>query len=231
MAMSDQPNIAIVDYGMGNLYSVQLGCERAGARGSITSEPERIEQADAVILPGVGAFGDAIAELRRTGMADALVAVARSGKPLFGICLGLQLLMTESFEFGRHRGLGLIEGAVVRISEPKSSTGVLKVPQVGWNRVWRTESHRWDSTPLMGLANGCFMYFVHSFVAVPAIRDVTVSVTWYGDTEFCSSICSDNVFACQFHPERSGPAGLEMYRNFVDILRAGGRRALPAGRV
>ena len=229
--MSDHPNIAIVDYGMGNLYSVQLGCERAGARGEITSEPSTAEQADAIILPGVGAFGDAIAELRRTGMADALVALVRSGKPLFGICLGFQLLMTESFEFGRHRGLGLIEGAVVRLSEPKSSGEALKVPQVGWNRVWRAEGREWEGTPLAGLPDGSFMYFVHSFVVVPAIRDVALSVTWYGDTEFCSSISRDNLFACQFHPERSGPAGLEMYRNFVDILRAGGHRALPAGQV
>ena len=215
--MADQrhPKVAIVDYGMGNLFSVQLACERAGARVEITSSPQVVDAADSVVLPGVGAFSDAMTALRESGMVDALRAAAESGKPLLGICLGLQLLMTESFEFGYHRGLGLIEGSVVPLERPVEAGGPHKVPHVGWNQMWAAHPSTWKGTPLEGIPNGAFMYFVHSYYVVPAAPTVVASVTRYGSTEFCSSLRRDNIFGCQFHPERSGPLGLEIYRNFA----------------
>ena len=211
------PSVAIVDFGMGNLYSVRQACAHSGLDGRITSAPSDLDLADAIILPGVGAFSDAMATLRETGMADALRAAAASGKPVVGICLGLQLLMSESLEFGRHEGLGLVEGDVVYLNRFAGSESP-KVPQVGWNRIRR--SGDWDGTPLEGLPHGAFMYFVHSLYVRPRDPSVVLATTRYGNVEFCSSLRQRNVFACQFHPERSGPEGLRMYKNLGTTLLA-----------
>lgn len=211
--MSERPpEVAIVDYGMGNLFSVQQACERVGLRARIASSPEACAGAAAVILPGVGAFGDAMAALAQLGLADALRDLAASGKPMLGICLGMQLLMSESQEFGRHRGLGIVEGEVVRFD-----CG-LKVPQVGWNRIHRDGPGSWDGSWLEGLQDGEHMYFVHSFYVKPADPRVARSRTRYGSVDFCSSLQQGNVLACQFHPERSGPQGLHLYRNLAAWL-------------
>lgn len=220
-------SVAIVDYGMGNLFSVQMACEKTGLAAAITSEARDILVADAVILPGVGAFGDAMAALRRLDLVAVLKDAAAHGKPLLGICLGLQLLMWESSEFGRHQGLGLVPGTVVRFPDPQQQGRKLKVPQVGWNQLRypaRNPPRRqqaWQDSYLRGLAEGDFMYFVHSFIAQPQDPEQVLSTSRYGDVEFCSSLRAGNIFGCQFHPERSGPQGLRIYQNLAAQLQRG----------
>jgi glutamine amidotransferase len=208
MREGEGARVAIVDYGMGNLFSVQQACRQVGLNAVMTAEPSGVLEADAVILPGVGAFGDAMAELARCDLIHPLRDLAASGKPLLCICLGMQLLMSESHEFGRHKGLNLIEGEVVRL------TG-RKVPQVGWNRIWPTAHASWEGTWLAGVPEGAFLYFVHSFYVRPVHAQCVLSTTRYGTVEFASSVRWRNVFACQFHPERSGPAGLAIYEQFA----------------
>ena len=215
--------VAIVDYGLGNLFSVMQACEHAGLRGFLASAANEIAEADAVILPGVGAFGDAMASLHRLDLVEPLRDAAASGKPLFGICLGLQLLMEESEEFGAHRGLGIVRGDVVRFGTPKESGRTLKVPQVGWNRILEANHQEataglWKDSPLEGLSDGTFMYFVHSFYVRPEVSELNVSTTRYGDVDFCSSLKTGNIFACQFHPERTGPEGLRIYCTLASSL-------------
>jgi glutamine amidotransferase len=219
--MSDtRKRVAIVDYEMGNLFSVKNACEHVGLRAAITSSNHDIASADAVILPGVGAFGDAIETLRRLNLINVLVDSAASQKPFLGICLGMQLMMSESHEFGRHIGLGIIPGTVVRFETPIGNQGVLKVPQVGWNRMFKTEAvdDPWAGSLLEGLSNGVFLYFVHSYYIRLEEREIGVAVTRYGNIEFCSALRYGNIFACQGHPERSGPQGLRIYYNFAAAL-------------
>lgn len=216
-------SVAIVDYGMGNLFSVKHACERVGLRASITSSKAEIGKANAIILPGVGAFGDAMAALERLDLVGSLREAAASGKPFMGICLGMHLLMSEGYEFGHHEGLNIIEGTVVRLEEPTDSDGrVLKVPEVQWNRIERpnsaTGSPSWEGTALEGLHDGDYMYFVHSYYAKPRSEQHVLSTTLYGNIHYCSSVLSGNVFACQFHPERSGERGLVIYRNLAAQL-------------
>lgn len=224
MGLEQKPRVAIVDYGMGNLFSVRQACEHVGLNVGITSSRDEILNADAVILPGIGAFGDAMATLSRLDLVEVLRDVAVSGKPLIGVCLGLQLLMTESLEFGLHKGLGIIEGQVVKFDNPAEGERRLKVPQVGWNSVHQVRregnnvAEAWADSPLAEIKDGEFMYFVHSYIVRPADENVTLSVSRYGQTEFCSSIHSQNIFACQFHPERSGSEGLKIYRNLASHI-------------
>lgn len=205
----------IVDYGLGNLYSVKHAFRHVGLDAEITPSRSEIMAADAVILPGVGAFGDAMDTLHRLDLVGPLRDVAASGKPLIGICLGLQLLMSVSYEFGRHAGLDIVAGEVLRFENPADPSNCrLKVPQVGWTGIYNTNGKSsWTEGPLEGVADGEFMYFVHSFYVRPNDDAVVLSRSKYGHIEFCSSLRKGNVFACQFHPERSGPQGLKIYRN------------------
>ena len=217
------PHVAIVDYGMGNLFSVKHACSQVGLRASITSSRAILETAEAVILPGVGAFGDAMQVLTELDLAVVLRDHVAAGKPLLGICLGMQLLMSESQEFGLHKGLGIIEGDVVRLEHAVIGERTLKVPQVGWNTICQRPSRAWEGSLLDGLPDEVFMYFVHSFYPRPADARVGLSMTRYGPTTFCSSLQHGNVFACQFHPERSGAWGLRIYQNLARFLNAGSR--------
>lgn len=212
------PHAAIVDYRLGNLYSVRLACEHVGMTAEITDDRERILAADAVILPGVGAFGDAMDTLRRLDLVAVLRDVAASETPLVGICLGLQLLMEESEEFGIHKGLGIVPGNVVRLDNPTEDGRSLKVPHVGWNRILPPKGVDWSSSLLAGTAPGERFYFVHSYVVRPSDPSVVLSATTYGHIEFCSSLRYQNLFASQFHPERSGEPGLAVYRNLAARL-------------
>ena len=207
--------VAIVDYGMGNLFSVQQACQQVGMQATVTPDAREVREADAVILPGVGAFGEAMATLRQLGLAEALQEVAGAGKPVLGICLGMQLLMTASDEFGRHTGLDLIKGDVVRFEAPSTGSRMLKVPQIGWNGVFQTGRDAWEQSCLHGLKDGECMYFVHSYYVKPVDPRVVLATSRYGHIEFCSALRQDNVTACQFHPERSGPQGLRIYRNLA----------------
>ena len=216
----ERVSVAIVDYGMGNLFSVSRACAAAGMDAEITSDKRRVLAADAVIIPGVGAFGDAMSTLERLDLVSVLRDLARGGTPLIGICLGLQLLMSESEEFGSHRGLDIVSGSVRRLHSSRSGTQNLKVPQVGWNTISSpsTRPVGWNGTVLENIPDREFMYFVHSYYVQPESRDSIVAVTRYGDLEFCSAIQRNNLFACQFHPERSGPIGMHVYENIREFI-------------
>lgn len=218
---SGAPRVAIVDFGLGNLFSVKQACEWAGLAASITQSPLEVLEADAVVLPGVGAFEDAMTTLSRLGMIDALRQVAASNTPLVGICLGMQLLMTRSHEFGLHAGLDIVPGDVVWLDPGSIGTRSVKRPQVCWNGLYRTArggQDPWKSTLLDGLPDASTMYFSHSLCVRPASADVVIATTRYGAEEFCSALQHRNVFACQCHPERSGATGLHLYRNLAMML-------------
>jgi glutamine amidotransferase len=209
--------VAVVDYGMGNLFSVKHACEYAGMQAVITTDPRVILAAPAVILPGVGAFQNAMQNLRKNDLVSALRDFAATGRPFVGICLGLQLLMTESHEFGRHPGLGLIDGDVVRLDSTMGAVAP-KVPHIGWSAIYSKDSAMdvpvlsWKNSFLAPVSNGSYMYFVHSYYARPSDDSVVLARTRFGSLEFCSSFSKNNIFACQFHPERSGPEGLKIYQ-------------------
>jgi glutamine amidotransferase len=187
---------------------------------TITSDRREIAAADAVILPGVGAYGDAMACLKRLDLVGPLREIAASGKPLLGVCLGQQLLMSESYEFGRHAGLNIVPGDVVRFDNPQGRRGPLKVPHVGWNRIAKPagDPGRWEGSPLDRRSEGEYMYFVHSFYVRPKDPSVVLAVSKYGDTEFTAAVRHGNVVAFQFHPERSGRAGVAVYRRFSEMV-------------
>ncbi len=213
--------VVIVDYGLGNLFSVQRACFHAGLDPAITSDRKEIQAAQAVILPGVGAFGDAMATLSKLDLVEPLIDIAASGKPMLGICLGLQLLMGSSQEFGAHRGLGVLKGTVVRFENPLEAGRRLKVPEICWNGATRPAGgggDPWKDTPLEGQRDGVPMYFVHSYYVQPEDPGVILSTTRYGQTDYCSSIRHGNLFAFQFHPERSGPDGLRVYEAWARLL-------------
>jgi len=216
--LTNSPKVVIVDHGLGNLFSVKHACNKVGLDAEITNSKKEILHSDAVILPGVGAFGDAMQTLRSLDLIETLHDVALS-KPFIGICLGMQLLMSESTEFGCQEGLGIIKGRTIRFDNPTDDDGkILKVPHVGWNRVCKPHDEEWADTLLKGLDNNEFMYFIHSFYVKPDDPDVVLSVSRYGNAEFCSSLHSKNIFACQFHPERSGKEGLKIYRNLLKMM-------------
>jgi len=205
--------IAIIDYGMGNLRSVEKGIARTGFPTVVTSDPQVILGARGVVLPGVGAFGACMENLRSRSLVEPIRSAVASGKPFLGICLGLQLLFEDSEEFGPIRGLGILPGRVVRFAGPAFDG--LKIPQMGWNRL----RIRRPVAELEGLGEEAYVYFVHSYYVVPAVADLTVASTEYG-VEFTAAIARDNVFACQFHPEKSQEVGLRILENFVGRVRA-----------
>jgi len=197
--------IAIIDYGMGNLRSVSKAFEAVGHRAVVTRDTSVIDDASQVVLPGVGAFGDCMANLERYGLVQTIQKSIQSGKPFLGICLGLQLLLTESEEFGRHEGLGIIPGKVRRFAAGPA----VKVPHMGWNQV----DLRTDCPVFDGIGDGADWYFVHSYYVEPVDPSVVATTTTYG-IAFASSIWRDNVVACQFHPEKSQSVGLRLMKNF-----------------
>lgn len=206
---SESPaEIAVIDYGMGNLRSVEKGFEKVGHRAVVTSDPARVAAAAKVVLPGVGAFEDAMAELRRLGLVRPVLDAIDSGKPFLGICLGLQLLFDVSYENGRHPGLGVFPGEVVRFDLPEQYA----VPHMGWNQL----SIRRAAPVLTGIAEGTYFYFVHSYYVVPKDPQVIAAETDYGG-QFCSMIWRGNVFATQFHPEKSQADGLRILKNFAEL--------------
>jgi imidazole glycerol-phosphate synthase subunit HisH len=203
--------IVIIDYGMGNLRSAQKAFERVGYDARLSSDPADLAAADKLVLPGVGAFRDCIGNLRAGGFVEPLLAHVAAGKPLLGICVGLQLLFSESEEFGRHQGLGIIPGKVVRFPAGMHLSGEeLKVPHMGWNDL----SLRRQAPICRGIENGSFVYFVHSYYAVPDDPQVVAAEATYGDVTFCAIAWKDNVMATQFHPEKSQELGLRMLENF-----------------
>jgi glutamine amidotransferase len=214
-----KPQIAIIDYGMGNLRSVEKALQRVGAEAGVIDSPEAAAGAKGLVLPGVGAFGQAMERLSEAGFDQLVKEWVTADRPFLGICLGLQLLFTESEEFGPVRGLNLVPGRVVRFRGPQyerqgDSPG-LKVPHMGWNRLKVVRDH-----PVVnGISEDAMAYFVHSYYCVPDGADWTTVVTDHG-MEFTSAVSRGNVFASQFHPEKSGDVGLQMLTNFVHLVDA-----------
>lgn len=205
--------ITVIDYGMGNLRSVQKGFEKVGFEAKVTADPREVEKAERLVLPGVGAFRDCMANLREGGFIEPILRHVEAGRPFLGICLGLQLLFTESEEFGRHMGLGIIPGKVVRFPEGMRERGEeLKVPHMGWNRI----EIRRPAPIFKGIEDGSSVYFVHSYHVVPDDPSVVATETDYG-ISFCSAIWKDNVVATQFHPEKSQQIGLGILKNFGEM--------------
>lgn len=201
--------IAIIDYQVVNLRSIQKAFEQLGARVEVTSDPARIRQADRVVLPGVGAFQAGMQQLDRLGLEPVIREVIEAGTPFLGICLGMQLLMTESEEFGRHRGLNVVPGRVVRFPSDARAMGGLKVPHMGWNTV----SIRRPTEVLTGIPDQGYFYFVHSYYVAPDDPQIVAAETVYG-VRFASVLAWKNVVACQFHPEKSQALGLSLLRKF-----------------
>lgn len=208
--------VAVIDYGMGNLLSVQRGFERCGATVEVSSSPEIILSARKVVLPGVGAFGDGMAELRSHGLNDVVREVAARGTPLLGICLGMQMLLEVSEEFGTTAGLGLIPGRVIPVPNMTVDGRQQKIPHIGWNTlVLPSGRESWEGTPLQGCAPVDSVYFVHSFMADPSDTGDRVADCLYGGERISAAIGRKNIFGCQFHPEKSGEIGLKVLKNFL----------------
>ena len=200
--------IAIVDYGVGNLFSLRSSFDRIGAETVVTSSPELIRAADKILLPGVGAFEDAIAKLKATGLDRVVCEQARAGKPLMGICLGMQLLFEYSYEYGKHEGLGLIRGSVIGMDGTLPCE--LKIPQIGWNEIKIKAEH-----PIFKyVKDGDFVYFVHSYYA-DGCSDSLLATTEYGK-EITAAVALGNICGTQFHPEKSGDVGLSILRAFAE---------------
>ena len=205
--------VVIIDNGLGNLFSVKHACLQFGVEANVSSDPKDLLGADAALLPGVGAFSRAMDNLSQTGLVEAIGEFVKSGRPLFGICLGLQLLFDTSEEFGNSKGLGIVKGKIKKFPQASPQGKPLRVPFIGWNEISEANSN-WADSPLDGLSKGEMMYFVHSFYAIPDETNVALSFTNYCGIEYCSSIQCDNVFATQFHPEKSGKSGLQIYSNW-----------------
>lgn len=206
-----KPVVTVVDYGMGNILSVTRALEHCGAQVVLECAPSRIAQAERLVLPGVGAFGHGMDELQQRGLVDALHDYAASERPLLGICLGMQMLLDGSDEFGASKGLGLIAGWVRKLPEQAD----IKLPHIGWSAIRPPQGTTWDGSLLEGVPAGQEMYFVHSFHADPDDAAHRLAETAYGSYAFCSAIRKGNITGCQFHPEKSGEMGLGIVRNFL----------------
>ena len=202
--------IALIDYGMGNLRSVEKALEHCGGQVKIVTTPAEILAADKVVLPGVGAIRDAIDRINSTGIADAVKQTISAGRPLLGICLGLQMLFDRSFEHGEFPGLGVIPGDVVRFDFTGTQNEALKIPHMGWNAI----KFKSDCPLFTGIDQGAYVYFVHSYYVCPKDPSVTAATCNYG-CDFTAAVWKDNLFATQFHPEKSQSVGLKMLENFV----------------
>lgn len=215
-SLSDRKvKIAIVDYKLSNLFSVAHACEYVGLETLITSDPKEVSEADALILPGVGAFADAMKNLDKFGLIEPMLSHIKNKKPFLGVCLGLQLLFEESEEFGSHRGLGVFKGKVVKFPPENPKGEKIRVPHIGWDKV----EIKKQSSLFTGFKNLEFMYFVHSYYVKPAEDDIIAASTNYEGIDFVSAVSKDNIFAVQFHPEKSGKNGPLLYRNFSRIIK------------
>lgn len=203
--------IAIIDYKLSNMFSVKNALDYLGADSVITSDKEIVASCDAAIIPGVGAFADAMKNLNDFGLTSVIKEHIKKEKPFMGVCLGLQLIFTESEEFGMHKGLNLIPGKVTKFSVPQK----IKIPQIGWNQISNINPNLWRNSPLKETANKEFMYFVHSFYVTPENEDVILSKTDYEGIIYCSAVIYKNIFATQFHPEKSGKPGIKIYENWL----------------
>jgi glutamine amidotransferase len=209
-------DVAIIDYGVGNLLSVKRGFEYCGASVNVTADHDEIYNAARVVLPGVGAFSSAMAQLCHRGLDDVVKEVASRGTPLMGICLGMQMLLSQSLEFGVTRGLDLISGEVIPLPSVDTSGEPQKTPQIGWNALVPSSDVDWQETILQDIKLGESVYFVHSFMANPVDPGHRVAHYFYGGNPITAAIYKDNIFGCQFHPEKSGKVGLKILKRFCE---------------
>jgi glutamine amidotransferase len=208
-------NIVILDYGLGNVKSISNALRKIGIEPNLTSNLDLILKADSLILPGVGAFSKGIDNLKQKGLFEAIHEYVKTGKPLLGICLGMQMLMDQSEEFGTNNGLGLIKGKVIKL--PNSKDFKEKIPHVSWNEINEPKIGLWNETILDRIDNKSDFYFVHSFYTVPKFESNILATTNYAGIDFCSAIQNENVFGTQFHPEKSGKMGLLILSNFINL--------------
>ena len=206
--------VVIIDYQLGNLFSVRQALENIGLDVVISNDAAELKSADAAVLPGVGAFGDAMKNLHQQGLVKGIQEHISEGKPFMGVCLGLQLLFTESEEFGASKGLNIFPGVVKRFNNFDETGNSVRVPQIAWNEIY-TGQVDWKKTPLKELDQNEHMYFVHSFYVEPDDKKNVLSYTKYQNKEYVSSVFKNNIFACQFHPEKSAQKGLSIYKNWA----------------
>lgn len=209
-------SVSLVDYDCGNLFGMRRALEVCGAQVAIADTPDKVIGADRLILPGVGAFGDAMAALRKRGLDHAVDDFAATGKPFLGVCVGMQVLFDESDEFGSHKGLGLFKGAVRRIPKRAADGTSHRIPHIGWTEIQPPDEERTkNDTMFFGIETPIYTYFVHSYMAVPAEERDRLANSDYGGHSICAAVRRDHIWGCQFHPERSGPVGLKMLSNFI----------------
>ena len=208
--------VTIVDYDCGNLFSISHAIEHCGGRVELAIDPEQVISADRLILPGVGAFGAAMNALRERGLIEAIHAFVAKERPFLGICVGMQAMMDYSEEFGRHEGLGLIAGHVTAIPGTAANGALHQVPHIGWSDIEET-GKGWKETPFQDVRNSEAFYFVHSYTATPARQEHLLATCNYNGRSVSAAIIRDNMTGCQFHPEKSGPAGLSVIKNFMNM--------------
>lgn len=213
--------VTILDYGIGNILSVSRAFEYCGAEVLITDSQEVVIKAERLVLPGVGAFADGMKGLDERGLIGSIQKYASGNRPFMGICLGMQMMLDESEEFGLYKGLGIIHGRVKRIDETTSDGIQHKIPHIGWNGLKLpdcTDKTWWDNSILSGIPKDAATYFVHSFAAVPDKSENRLADTYYGGRKISSIIRKGNIYGCQFHPEKSGEVGLKIIKNFLDLV-------------
>ncbi len=209
-------NVVIVDYGLGNLKSIQRGLDKVGAKVTLSSDLEVIAKADRLVLPGVGAFEAGMAGLQKSDLVDVIQSFVKTGNTLLGICLGMQMLLEQSEEHGKHEGLGLIPGVVKKIPESTEGKFARKIPHIGWTKLHPSENKDWRGSCLEDVEVGEYFYFVHSFMAVPAIKEHILAQCEDEGLLVTAAVKKDNVIGLQFHPEKSGEAGLKILKSFVN---------------
>ena len=213
--MKKKPKISIINYGVGNLRSLIRAFEYFGSDIAITEEAQKVRESDAIVLPGDGAFAAGMEGLAVRNLTNAVLDLAKAQKPILGICLGAQILLSTSFEFGKYTGLSLVKGRVVKFPQLE---GGEKVPQMGWNSIYPPKGKRWKNTILDKIKLDSSVYFVHSYIIEPADKKDILALSNYGRHEFCSVITKGNIYGCQFHPEKSGKVGLLIINNFIKIV-------------
>ena len=209
-------SIVILDYGIGNVKSILNAFEKTGINAILSRERNVIFKAKGIVLPGVGAFYQGMNNLNKYGLVDIIKEYVKTRKPLLGICLGMQMLLEESEEFGLTKGIGLIKGKVIKI--PIKESNKIKLPHISWNEI-KPKNIQWQNTIFNKVDINSDMYFVHSYVVKPDNEDEILSTTNYFDAEFCSALKKDNIYGCQFHPEKSARSGLQIIKNFINICK------------
>jgi imidazole glycerol-phosphate synthase subunit HisH len=209
--------VTVVDYGVGNLFSVRGAVEHLEADVIMGSKSDDICEADRLLLPGVGAFADAMDDMRQRGLIEPVLEFCKKGRPLLGICLGMQMLFERSEEFGNHEGIGLVEGAVVAIPDTGSDGSKHRIPHVGWNELVKSEGANWRGSILNGIDEMSSMYFVHSFMASPSDASHCLAECHYNGRAISAVIQKDNIMGCQFHPEKSAEPGLMIVKEFLSL--------------